>query len=228
VRQRDLRHRETYRFDAFQPEKAIIAVRAYAFVLPAESSAGVVLGTQAHHCAGADPSGRIPCHWTHLHFGREKLTVIQAENSKAQEVRSSTISLTIASFKHSIENVVGKLRAASMKLEMSSVDLNKAADTMSPEADIAKQRVGAVSDNVTAVASSIEELAASIGEIASQAANRPTLRAARYRKPSAPSPPCPTSPPPRLHRRGSWTNPGDRGADQSAGAQRHHRGRARR
>jgi hypothetical protein len=96
VRQRDLRHRETYRFDAFQPEKAIIAVRAYAFVLPAESSAGVVLGTQAHHCAGADPSGRIPCHWTHLHFGREKLTVIQAENSKAQEVRSSTISLTIA------------------------------------------------------------------------------------------------------------------------------------
>jgi hypothetical protein len=45
VPQRDFRHRETYRFDTFQPEKAIIAVRAYAFVLPAESSSGVVLGT---------------------------------------------------------------------------------------------------------------------------------------------------------------------------------------
>jgi methyl-accepting chemotaxis protein len=101
---------------------------------------------------------------------REKLTAIQAENSQAQEVRSSTISLTIAQFKHSVENVLGKLRAASMKLEMSSSDLNKAADTMSSETKSAEQRVGAASDNVTAAASSVEELAASIGEIASQAA----------------------------------------------------------
>ena len=101
---------------------------------------------------------------------REKLATIQAEASQTQEQRSSAISLTIAQFKHSIESVLSKLRAASMKLEMSSADLNKSADTMSAEAQTAEQRVGAASDNVTAAASSVEELAASISEIASQAA----------------------------------------------------------
>jgi methyl-accepting chemotaxis protein len=101
---------------------------------------------------------------------RQKLAAIQAEAGRTQEERSSTISLTIAQFKHSVENVLGKLRAASMKLEMSSADLNQAADTMSAEAQTAEQRVGAASDNVTAAASSVEELAASIGEIAAQAA----------------------------------------------------------
>ncbi len=135
--------------------------------------------------AAGDTSARIPATTAHDEIGemartvivfrdnmieREKLTSIQAENSQAQEVRSSTISLTIAQFKHSVENVLGKLRAASMKLEMSSADLNKAADTMSSETKSAEQRVGAASDNVTAAASSVEELAASIGEIASQAA----------------------------------------------------------
>ena len=101
---------------------------------------------------------------------RQKLAAAQAETSRAQEERSSTISLTIAQFKHSIESVLGKLRAASMKLEMSSTDLNQAADTMSTEALTAERRVGAASDNVTTAAGSVEELAASIGEIAAQAA----------------------------------------------------------
>jgi len=101
---------------------------------------------------------------------REKLAAIQNEAGRAQEERGSTISLMIAQFKHSIENVLGKLRAASMKLEMSSSDLNQAADTMSAEAQTAERRVGAASDNVTAAAGSVEELAASIGEIAAQAA----------------------------------------------------------
>ena len=101
---------------------------------------------------------------------REKLAATQADASRAQEQRSSTISLTISQFKHSVESVLGKLRAASMKLEMSSADLNRAADTMSAEAQTAEQRVGAASENVTTAAGSVEELAASIAEIASQAA----------------------------------------------------------
>lgn len=56
---------------------------------------------------------------------REKLATIQAEASRAQEQRSSTISLTIGQFKHSVENVLGKLRAASMQLEMSSAEKRK-------------------------------------------------------------------------------------------------------
>ncbi len=135
--------------------------------------------------ADGDTGARIPATTSHDEIGemartvivfrdnmieREKLAATQAEASQAQEVRASTISLTIAQFKHSVENALGKLRAASMKLEMSSTDLNRAADTMSAEAQSAEQRVGAASDNVTAAASSVEELAASIGEIAAQAA----------------------------------------------------------
>jgi methyl-accepting chemotaxis protein len=100
---------------------------------------------------------------------REALAQTQAQDSRAKELRSDTISETIADFKHSVETVLGKLRAASMKLEMSSSDLNKTADTVSAEAETAKQRVTAASENVTAAASSVEELAASISEIAVQA-----------------------------------------------------------
>jgi methyl-accepting chemotaxis protein len=135
--------------------------------------------------ADGDTSARIPATHAHDEIGamartvivfrdtmieREKLAAGQAASGLAQEQRSSTISTTIAQFKHSVESVLGKLRAASMKLEMSSTGLNKAADIMSAEAQTAERRVGAASDNVTAAASSVEELAASIGEIASQAA----------------------------------------------------------
>jgi methyl-accepting chemotaxis protein len=101
---------------------------------------------------------------------RESLAQTQAETSRAQTQRSDTVALTIAHFKRSVENALGKLRAASMKLEMTSSDLNKAADTVSDETDAARARVNAASENVTAAASSVEELAASIGEIAAQAA----------------------------------------------------------
>jgi methyl-accepting chemotaxis protein len=135
--------------------------------------------------ADGDTSARIPATRSHDEIGamartvivfrdtmieRETLAASQTASGRAQEQRSTTISTTIAQFKHSVESVLGKLRAASMKLEMSSTDLNKAADTMSAEAQTAERRVGAASDNVTAAASSVEELAASIGEIASQAA----------------------------------------------------------
>jgi methyl-accepting chemotaxis protein len=101
---------------------------------------------------------------------REKLAAIQTDAGRAQAQRNDTIALTITQFKDSVESALGKLRGASMKLEMSSSDLNKAADTMSADARTAEQRVAAASDNVTTAAGSVEELAASIGEIASQAA----------------------------------------------------------
>ncbi len=135
--------------------------------------------------AAGDTSARIPATHARDEIGemartvivfrdtmieRESLAQTQAEDSRAKEQRSDTISVTIAQFKQSVEGVLGKLRSASTKLEMSSADLNKTADTVSSEAHTAEQRVTAASDNVTAAASSVEELAASIGEIASQAA----------------------------------------------------------
>jgi methyl-accepting chemotaxis protein len=134
--------------------------------------------------ANGDTGARIPATHAHDEIGemartvivfrdtmieRESLAQTQAEDSRTKELRSDTISQTIAQFKHSVEGVLGKLRSASTKLEMSSADLNKAADTVSSEAHTAELRVTAASDNVTAAASSVEELAASIGEIASQA-----------------------------------------------------------
>ncbi|HZT27043.1 MAG TPA: HAMP domain-containing methyl-accepting chemotaxis protein [Pseudolabrys sp.] len=135
--------------------------------------------------AAGDTNTHIPATHTHDEIGemartvivfrdnmieRERLAAIQAESGRNQEQRSATISHTIAQFKHSVEDVLGKLRAASMKLERSSSDLNKAADTVSAEAQTARQRVGVSSENVTAAARSVEELAASIAEIATQAA----------------------------------------------------------
>jgi methyl-accepting chemotaxis protein len=134
--------------------------------------------------AAGDTSTRIPATHAHDEIGemartvivfrdsmieREQLSQTQAEAGRAREQRSDTISSTIGQFKHSVENVLGKLRAAAMKLEMSSADLNKTADTVSAEAHTAEQRVTAASNNVTSAASSVEELAASIGEIATQA-----------------------------------------------------------
>ena len=101
---------------------------------------------------------------------RERLAQTQSEAGRAREQRSEVTASTISQFKHSVESALGKLRGASMKLEVSSSDLNKAADTVSSEADTATSRVTAASENVTAAASSVEELAASIGEIAAQAA----------------------------------------------------------
>jgi methyl-accepting chemotaxis protein len=101
---------------------------------------------------------------------RERLAATQAEQSRARDQRSTAISMAIAEFKNSVESVLGKLRAASMKFEMSTSALNTAPDTMSAEAAAAEQRVGAASGNVTTAAGSVEELAMSIGEIASQAA----------------------------------------------------------
>jgi methyl-accepting chemotaxis protein len=135
--------------------------------------------------ANGDTSARIPATHARDEIGemartvivfrdtmieRESLSQTQAEDSRAKEQRSDTISQTIVQFKQSVESVLNKLRSASTKLETSSADLNKAADTVSSEAHTAELRVTAASDNVTAAASSVEELAASIGEIASQAA----------------------------------------------------------
>jgi methyl-accepting chemotaxis protein len=101
---------------------------------------------------------------------REELSMKQSEASQSQQERSNAIAMTIEQFKRSVENALGKLRAASMQLEMTSADLNKVADTVSTEAHGAEQRANAASENVTTAAGSVEELAASIGEIASQAA----------------------------------------------------------
>jgi methyl-accepting chemotaxis protein len=101
---------------------------------------------------------------------RETLARRQAETSEERERRVREVSNAINTFKYTVETALGKLRGASMKLEMSSSNLHRAADTVSSEADTARQRVTIASEHVGAAAGSVEELAASISEIAAQAA----------------------------------------------------------
>ena len=144
------------------------------------------LATVMQRLASGDTEARIPATEARDEIGemarsvivfrdttieRERLAATQAEAAAAGEQRSATVATTITLFKSSVERALGKLRGASMKLEMSSSGLNKAADTMSAEADTATQRVTAASDHVATAAGSVEELAASIGDIAMQAAN---------------------------------------------------------
>ena len=85
--------------------------------------------------AAGDTSARIPATHARDEIGEMARTVIVFRDSMiereslaqtpsqiaAKELRSETISQTIVQFKHSVENALGKLRAAAMKLEMSSV-----------------------------------------------------------------------------------------------------------
>jgi methyl-accepting chemotaxis protein len=101
---------------------------------------------------------------------RERLTAERIAAARARERRGDTIASTIAAFRHSIQQALGKLRGAAVQLELSATKLNGAADAVSAEARGAETGVKAASQNVTAAASAVEELAASISEIASQAA----------------------------------------------------------
>ena len=101
---------------------------------------------------------------------RERLTAEQDAANRAREQRGDVIASTIAAFRNSVQQALGKLRGAAVQLETSATKLNGAADAVSAEARTAEARVDAASHNVTAAASSVEELAASIGEIAGQAA----------------------------------------------------------
>jgi methyl-accepting chemotaxis protein len=100
---------------------------------------------------------------------RERLAGDQIATARAKEHRGDVIASTIGSFRHSVQQALGKLRGASVQLEQSATQLTGTADAVSAEAKSAEASVNAASLNVTAAASSVEELAASIGEIACQA-----------------------------------------------------------
>jgi methyl-accepting chemotaxis protein len=101
---------------------------------------------------------------------REQLAATQQEAGRAREVRSERIGATIARFDGSVDEALGRLRAAATRLESTSIALGQAADAVSSEATTAERSVSAASGNVTTAAGSIEELAVSISEISNQVA----------------------------------------------------------
>jgi len=161
---------------------------------------GRSISTPLHQLAGAmkrlaagDTSARIPDTGARDEIGdmartmlvfrdsmieREKLAGIQADHSRAREIRSDSIAAAIRRFEASAGHALGKLRTASHDLEKSSTALNKTADIVSAEAQSAERGATAVSGNVATAANSVEELATSIEAIAEQA-NRSTAVAGR-------------------------------------------------
>jgi methyl-accepting chemotaxis protein len=101
---------------------------------------------------------------------REQLAATQQEAGRAREVRSERIGATIARFDDSVDEALGRLRAAATRLESTSIALGQAADAVLSEATTAERSVSAASGNVTTAAGSIEELAVSISEISNQVA----------------------------------------------------------
>ena len=100
---------------------------------------------------------------------REKLTAIQADEGRNREQRAATVAANITQFEQTVDQALGKVRAAAGQLENAAGTLTSAADAVSSEAGAAGERVNAASRNVTSAASSAEELATSINEIAGQA-----------------------------------------------------------
>jgi methyl-accepting chemotaxis protein len=100
---------------------------------------------------------------------RARLTAAQDETSRAREQRGEVIAATISRFETSVDQMLAKVRDASLRLDTASTRLNGAADQVSAEARTAEDRVGVASGNVASAASSVEELAASIAGIADQA-----------------------------------------------------------
>jgi methyl-accepting chemotaxis protein len=100
---------------------------------------------------------------------REKLTAIQVDEGRNREQRAAAVAANITQFEHTVDQALGKVRAAAGQLESAAGTLTSAADAVSSEAGAAGERVNAASQNVTSAASSAEELAASINEIAGQA-----------------------------------------------------------
>jgi methyl-accepting chemotaxis protein len=109
---------------------------------------------------------------------RERLSMVQNQTSRDKEHRAELIASAIQRFEQTVDQALGKVRDAALRLEQAAAILNSAADSVSAQARVAEQRVGAASDNVTSAAASAEELAASINEIAAQA-NRSTGVASR-------------------------------------------------
>jgi methyl-accepting chemotaxis protein len=194
--------------------------------------------------AGGDTSIAVPCAERHDEVGAlaRSIGVFQsamarnaelnrtiAEEVKAREARNSVIETAVESFRMSVEQSLGAVGK-------NAETMRSTAQTLTGVASHAKDQTGsaaAASDdtatNVNTVASASEELTASIRRSPVTSCRRPPSCA----KPARP--PNPRRPKSRAlaaagQRIGAVidSHSGDRGADQSAGAQRHDRGGARR
>ena len=195
--------------------------------------------------ADGDTSARIPATRARDEIGAMARTVIVFRDTMIERERlaadagrrpaarrssaATTIAATIAQFKHSVESALGKLRGASIKLEMSSTELNKrrrygvgrGAHRRAARRRRLRQRhrggqlgrgTGGLDRRDRRAGREIDRRRRPRG--VGSAAHRHHHVGARQRRDP--------------HRRGGRADPGDRRPDQSAGAQRHHRGRARR
>ena len=152
-----------------------------------------------------------------------------AEEAKEREARNASIERAVESFRVSVEQTLGAVGTQCRQMRSTAQTLTGVASNAADQTGSAAAASDDTTSNVNTVASASEELTASIQEIARHVAQATTVvrRAGRRHRVSSGRDRGPRRRGAE-HRRGGRADPGDRGADQSAGAQRHDRGGARR
>ena len=153
----------------------------------------------------------------------------EEKNRELATARRTELHNLAESFEAAVGDIVENVGSASSDLENSAVILTKSSAATQELSHGRRAASEETSTNVQSVASATEEMASSVNEIGRQVADsnrianeavirrkRPTRRIAELSRCAEP------------HRRRHQTDHHDRGADQSAGAQRDHRSGARR
>ena len=151
------------------------------------------------------------------------------QDSKAREERTRRIETSVEAFREAIGGVLRAVTDNASAMRDTAQSITKAASDASGRAVAAASATEQASSNVNAVAGAAEELSASVQEIGrqvrqsagvvEQAGLRTEKSVSRNRKPRRGDP---------AHRWRAQSDPGDRRANQSAGAERDDRGSARR
>ena len=153
----------------------------------------------------------------------------EEKNRELQAARRVELHNLAESFETAVGNIIENVGSASSELENSAVILTKSSAATQQLSTVVAAASEETSTNVQSVASATEEMAGSINEIGRQVAdsnriaNEAVDQARKDRRADRRIVACR-----QPHRRRHPVDHHDRGADQSAGAQRDHRGRARR
>ena len=157
-----------------------------------------------------------------------RLRAEQAKEQEAKERRQKVVDEAISRFEVKMTEVVKIVTSASTELQAAAQTLSMTAEETSKQSGAVAAAAEQASANVQTVASAAEELTSSVGEISRQVGDldpdhRQGGAGGRSHQREGECPGRSS----QAHQRGAAPDQRHRRPDQPAGAQRHHRGRAR-
>jgi methyl-accepting chemotaxis protein len=162
-------------------------------------------------------------------MGRNRNLASQvSQDSAAREQRARHIEQSVEAFGEAIGAIMRGLSDNASVMRETAQTITRVTADANSRAGTAASATEQASHNVTAVAGAAEELSASVVEIGRQVRQSGRGRADRPAHREVDLGDRETCRGHAAHRRRAQSDPGHRRADQPAGAERHHRGRARR